>query len=93
MLPQWALNTIRPVVGAFSRVFWKIEFRGVENVPERGGVERVELRAGRRVDAVGTGSPVTERRVGLRVRGFDAREVGLEGDGRVILSVGRRAGE
>src|ERR1043166_7920211 len=38
MLPQWALNMIRPVVGAFSRVFWKIEFRGVENVPEHGGV-------------------------------------------------------
>ena len=38
MLPQWALNTIRPVVGAFSRMFWKIEFRGVEHVPERGGV-------------------------------------------------------
>jgi 1-acyl-sn-glycerol-3-phosphate acyltransferase len=38
MLPQWALNKIRPVVGVFSRVLWKIEFRGVENVPERGGV-------------------------------------------------------
>lgn len=38
MLPQWALNTIRPVVGAFSRMFWKIEFRGVEHVPEHGGV-------------------------------------------------------
>ena len=38
MLPQWALNTIRPVVGVFSRLLWKIEFRGVENVPEHGGV-------------------------------------------------------
>ena len=38
MLPQWALDIIRPVVGVFSRVLWKIEFRGVENVPERGGV-------------------------------------------------------
>ena len=38
MLPQWALNKIRPVVGVFSRLFWKIEFVGVENVPERGGV-------------------------------------------------------
>ncbi len=38
MLPQWALNMIRPVVGGFSRMLWKIEFRGVENVPERGGV-------------------------------------------------------
>jgi len=38
MLPQWALNMIRPVVGMFSRMLWKIEFRGVENVPEEGGL-------------------------------------------------------
>ena len=38
MLPQWALEMIRPLVGAVSRMFWKIEFRGVENVPDRGGV-------------------------------------------------------
>ena len=38
MLPQWSLNLIRPVVHAASRVFWKIEFRGVENIPEHGGV-------------------------------------------------------
>ena len=37
-LPQWALEAIRPVVGAVSRVFWKIEYNGVENVPKRGGV-------------------------------------------------------
>lgn len=38
MLPQWALDIIRPVVGGFSRILWKIEFSGVENIPERGGV-------------------------------------------------------
>lgn len=38
MLPQWALNIVRPVVGAFSRVLWKIEFKGIENVPEHGGL-------------------------------------------------------
>ena len=38
MLPQWALNMIRPVIGVFSRVLWKIEFYGVENVPEHGGL-------------------------------------------------------
>jgi len=38
MLPQWALNMIRPVVGVFSRMLWKIEFYGVENVPEHGGL-------------------------------------------------------
>jgi 1-acyl-sn-glycerol-3-phosphate acyltransferase len=38
MLPQWSLELIRPVVHAASRVFWKIEFRGVENIPAQGGV-------------------------------------------------------
>ena len=38
MFPQWALEMIRPVVGAASRVFWKIEFRGLVNVPASGGV-------------------------------------------------------
>lgn len=38
MFPQWLLEIIRPVVGGMSRVFWKIEFRGVENVPADGGV-------------------------------------------------------
>lgn len=37
-LPQWALDVIRPVVAVFSRVLWKIEFYGVENVPEHGGL-------------------------------------------------------
>ena len=37
-LPQWALEVLRPIVGAFSRTLWKIEFHGVENIPERGGV-------------------------------------------------------
>ena len=37
-LPQWALDVLRPIVGVFSRVFWKIEFSGVENIPESGGV-------------------------------------------------------
>jgi 1-acyl-sn-glycerol-3-phosphate acyltransferase len=38
MFPQWALELIRPVVGMASRVLWKIEFRGMENVPASGGV-------------------------------------------------------
>lgn len=38
MLPQWSLELIRPVVHATSRVLWKIEFRGVENVPATGGL-------------------------------------------------------
>ena len=38
IFPQWALEILRPIVGFFSRLFWKIEFNGVENVPERGGL-------------------------------------------------------
>src|SRR5688500_20284815 len=38
MVPQWALDMIRPVVGGVSRVLWKIEFRGVENIPKHGGL-------------------------------------------------------
>src|SRR6478609_6503697 len=37
-LPQWALNSIRPVVGALSRMLFKIEFNGLENVPRNGGL-------------------------------------------------------
>ena len=38
MFPQWALNMIRPLVGVVSRLFWKIEYYGVENVPDEGGL-------------------------------------------------------
>ncbi len=38
MFPQWALELMRPVVGVISRVFWRIEFRGLENIPQNGGV-------------------------------------------------------
>ena len=38
MFPQWALELMRPVVGVISRAFWRIEFRGLENIPHHGGV-------------------------------------------------------
>ena len=38
MFPQWALELVRPVVAMASRVLWKIEFVGVENIPATGGV-------------------------------------------------------
>jgi 1-acyl-sn-glycerol-3-phosphate acyltransferase len=38
MFPQWALELIRPIVAFFSRLFWKIEFVGLENVPKDGGL-------------------------------------------------------
>ncbi len=38
IFPQWALEILRPIVAFISRLFWQIEFYGVENVPQRGGV-------------------------------------------------------
>lgn len=38
MFPQWALELVRPMVGGLSRVLWKIEYRGVENIPANGGL-------------------------------------------------------
>lgn len=38
MFPQWALELMRPMVAGMSRVFWRIEFRGLENIPQHGGV-------------------------------------------------------
>lgn len=37
-LPQWALDLIRPVVGFFSGFFWRIEYKGVENIPDNIGL-------------------------------------------------------
>lgn len=38
MLPQWVLEIVRNVIAMGSRLIWKIEFRGVENVPTEGGL-------------------------------------------------------
>ena len=38
MFPQWILDAIRIVVRFFSRLFWKMELLGVENVPAVGGL-------------------------------------------------------
>ncbi len=37
-LPQWSIDLVRPVVSVVSRVFWRLEFKGVENIPREGGV-------------------------------------------------------
>ncbi|MFN2493662.1 MAG: lysophospholipid acyltransferase family protein [Pyrinomonadaceae bacterium] len=37
-LPQSLLNLLRPVVGSFSRLFWRLEHKGVENIPFDSGV-------------------------------------------------------
>jgi 1-acyl-sn-glycerol-3-phosphate acyltransferase len=38
MLPQWSLEVLRRVIGFGCRVLWKIEFTGLENVPNDGGL-------------------------------------------------------
>ena len=37
-LPQWILNLTRPVIGSFSRIFWRLEHKGVENIPADTGL-------------------------------------------------------
>ncbi len=36
--PEWMIDALRPAVLALSRVLWRIRFRGVERVPEEGGL-------------------------------------------------------
>jgi len=38
ILPQWVLEIVRSWIAFGSRVLWKIEFEGLENVPLTGGV-------------------------------------------------------
>jgi len=38
MLPQWALNIVRPAAGLLSRLLWRIHWRHLEHIPNVGGV-------------------------------------------------------
>jgi 1-acyl-sn-glycerol-3-phosphate acyltransferase len=37
-LPQWLINSMRPVVWSFSRLVWGLEYKGVENIPVNCGL-------------------------------------------------------
>jgi 1-acyl-sn-glycerol-3-phosphate acyltransferase len=37
-MPQWIIETIRPLGMAVSKVLWRVRYSGVENVPLKGGV-------------------------------------------------------
>ncbi len=37
-LPQWLINVMRPVLRTGSRIYWRLEFKGLENIPKSGGL-------------------------------------------------------
>lgn len=37
-MPQWIINTIRPLGLGLSKVLWRTRYRGLENVPRAGGL-------------------------------------------------------
>lgn len=37
-LPQWFINLVRPAISFGSRVSWRLEHKGVENIPLNGGL-------------------------------------------------------
>jgi 1-acyl-sn-glycerol-3-phosphate acyltransferase len=36
--PQWVLDIVRPATHALSRLLWRIDYEGLENIPLTGGV-------------------------------------------------------
>ena len=38
VLPLWAINVIRVLLYVLCRLFWRISYKGVENIPKTGGV-------------------------------------------------------
>ncbi|HEX8096803.1 MAG TPA: lysophospholipid acyltransferase family protein [Pyrinomonadaceae bacterium] len=38
VLPQWVIDLVKPVGHGISRVLWRVSFRGLENIPESGGL-------------------------------------------------------
>jgi 1-acyl-sn-glycerol-3-phosphate acyltransferase len=37
-LPEWSINLLRPIIGFGSGVFWRLAYKGVENIPSGGGL-------------------------------------------------------
>lgn len=38
VLPQWTINVMRPMVSVGSRLFWRLELKGLENIPQDTGL-------------------------------------------------------
>jgi 1-acyl-sn-glycerol-3-phosphate acyltransferase len=58
MLPQWAVNIIRPTVGVLSRLFWRIRWRDTHNIPQTGGGIIIAANHQTYVDPFWAGVPV-----------------------------------
>jgi 1-acyl-sn-glycerol-3-phosphate acyltransferase len=37
-LPQWSINVMRPMIAAGSRLLWRLEHKGLENIPQNSGL-------------------------------------------------------
>jgi 1-acyl-sn-glycerol-3-phosphate acyltransferase len=38
MLPEWAIEICRPIVGTLSRLFWRVRWQHIEHIPSSGGI-------------------------------------------------------
>lgn len=38
VLPEWALRAMRPAIHTASRLLWRVQYSGVENIPQSSGV-------------------------------------------------------
>ena len=38
VLPQWFINSMRPGFRLIGHTFWNLKLRGIENIPENGGL-------------------------------------------------------
>lgn len=38
MMPEWAIEICRPIVGFMSRIFWRVQWRETQHIPRTGGV-------------------------------------------------------
>ena len=37
-LPEWSISLMRPIIGVGSHLFWRLDHKGVENIPPNGGL-------------------------------------------------------
>jgi 1-acyl-sn-glycerol-3-phosphate acyltransferase len=62
VLPLWVIDGIRPVLRAFSQLFWRVQYKGLENIPQSGGVI-IASNHQTYLDPLWMGLPVKKRQV------------------------------